>query len=549
MGNDKKDLLYYSSMIQNCYLLHPTLLETLTLKTSKAKKTDQISIIKKNDNPLPYIEFYIEFEHDIIAWRNHDYTWCDLTKERISNEYSSKILVLANGTYVSSASNTGLWIFEGDKSNRIKWILKHPDLTPVFTYSKNDERIFVNSFAPENYNLKLLYSENSVPEISRSKIPFTPIICFTDHCDFDTKQSLDKQLAFFNKNNIRVTKGFFINFFSKRPENASYSKCPDEIKTFNSSGHELAYHSLTQSIRKLAEGIDEFKKFSPPIKNITTWIDHGHQPYNLTYINRRELNEVDWAELMNSKNITNLWSYLDSGTASKGIINQLNPEHFTTKRAILSQKGIINKSRFYFRTYLFYSGNEALIIRYRKIANLIKSLIQKKNISSAIKLVPNIFNIILPLLKNIFLKSKRETPFRYARFAPVTFKHKIGEHWFNMFQTVEVTDFEATFSKENLSLLIKEKGMLITHNYFSSPLDHQKGKLFDDENISLSNEENFMHLGKLIKNKDIWNPTVNELISHFNKILDTTFEYDSDTNQILAKNKAADVTIRYISYE
>ena len=154
---------------------------------------------KKNDNKLPFIEFCLEFEHDIIAWRNHDYTWCDMSKERIANTYSPKILVLANGTYVSSSCSTGLWVFEGNESNRIKWILKHPDLTPKFTYSQNDERVFTTSFNPENYELELLYSRDSALEISRSKIPFTPILCFTDHCDFDTKKSLEKQLAFFDK--------------------------------------------------------------------------------------------------------------------------------------------------------------------------------------------------------------------------------------------------------------------------------------------------------------------------------------------------------------
>ena len=351
------------------------------------------------------------------------------------------------------------------------------------------------------------------------------------------------------KNDIKVTKGFFTNYFSKRLDNSSYSKHKGEIKAFSASGHELAYHSLTQSIRALEEGIKEFKEFNPPLSNISTWIDHGHQPYNLTYINKRGLNESEWADLMKANNITNLWTYLDSGTGNKGIINQLNPEHFTVKKVIASQNGGLNKLKFYFRTYLFYSGNEKLILRYRKIASLAKAIIQRKKILSILNLIPNILKIVPPLLKNYFFKSKRKAPFRFARFAPTIFRYKIGEHWFNMFQTVEVTDFESTFSKENIAILIEEKGMLIAHNYFSSPLSHQKGKLFSNDNISSINEENFSHLGRLIKNKLIWNPTVGELISYFNEVTSTRFEYDSNSNKIVAKNKANDVAIRYISYE
>jgi len=57
--------------------------------------------------------------------------------------------------------------------------------------------------------LALLFPLDEGIEISRSKIPFSAIACFTDHCDFDTLRNLKQQRQFFKTYNIRITKGFF----------------------------------------------------------------------------------------------------------------------------------------------------------------------------------------------------------------------------------------------------------------------------------------------------------------------------------------------------
>lgn len=63
--------------------------------------------------------------------------------------------------------------------------------------------------------LELLFPKQCI-EISCSKVPFSAIACFTDHCDFDTLENLKTQRTFFKKHEIKVTKGFFINHFSKK---------------------------------------------------------------------------------------------------------------------------------------------------------------------------------------------------------------------------------------------------------------------------------------------------------------------------------------------
>lgn len=48
----------------------------------------------------------------------------------------------------------------------------------------------------------LLFTKADAIEISRSKIPFSAIACFTDHCDYDTLPNLKLQRQLFAKTNI-----------------------------------------------------------------------------------------------------------------------------------------------------------------------------------------------------------------------------------------------------------------------------------------------------------------------------------------------------------
>ena len=533
-------------MIKKIYFSNKLLKDSMSISYKLENNTIYLSLKKNKNITVPKIEFHIEFEKPIISWRNFDYKWVDTKKERSANDHSPKILVLSDGNHVISSKNIGLWHYEPKSKNEIKWVLKHQLLTPLFKYNKNGGRDFINEFTIENFEFKLLFTKDSVPEFSRSKIPFSPIICFTDHCDFDNNDNLKKQLAFFKSHNIKITKGFFLNSFSKRKDNSSYERDKQIISEFIKNDNELAYHSLTQSIRNEDEAMAEFFNFTPPFSNINTYIDHGYQPYNYTLIDNKKDTLEKWTKNLFDKSIKNLWTYLDSGTSGLSIINQINPEHFTPKRILSLKKPLKEKFKFFFRTYLFFSGNEKLLLNYRNIASLIKQLLYNKKVFNIFPLFVYIIKVFFPIVKGL-LFSKKDT-FKYAKYSPLIFKNKIGKIEFNMFQTVEVTNFEDTFSKINLDILQNENGVIICHNYFSSPLPHQKGKLFQNGSVSKINQENFNYLGNLITQQKIWNPTVSELIEQYNKNLQLCYSFN-ENKKIIIENINPEIHTRYIKYD
>ena len=106
-----------------------------------------------------------------------------------------------------------------------------------------------------------------------------------------------------------------------------------------------------------------------------------------------------------------------------------------------------------------------------------------------------------------------------------------------------MTNFEKTFSKKNVDLLIQETGAIIAHCYFSSPLKHQKGKLFKENKISKKNDENFSYINSKIKNNEIWNPTISELIDYTIKTSEIEFYLSDGEIKI-----NTEIAVRYIQY-
>jgi len=533
-------------MIKNCHIDALASHNVFAVSTEKTDREICIKVRKQKALTVESLVLIVDFDQPIVAWRGQDYQWNDnMSKELFSNDYAPKILVLKDGTHVLSSKNLGSWMYSPKKPNQLRWVLKHPRLTPVISYDKASNRRIRCTFAAQDYNLTLLFTKEPVPEFSRSKVPFSPIICFTDHCDFDTNDSLKKQLAFFKKHNLRVSKGFFLNHFSKRQNNSSYKFDAAIIDQFHKEGHELVYHSLTQSIRDKKSAIDEFSNFKAPTRFKTeTWIDHGYQPYNFTKRQDTGINDQEWADTLRINDVKNLWTYLDSGTASQGIINQLNPEHFTLSR-IRSQKEL--GFRFLFRTAMFFAGGEKMLMTYRKFAKSTKNLLYRKKLNAIIPGVTSGFKALWFLFLSLSSSKKRNTPFTNAQYAPFIFRHEVGSHTFMLFQTVEVTDFENSFSPENLDLLCKENGAIIVHCYFSSPLKHQSGKLFNGDEISSQNDKNFSYLHTLITEGKIWNPTVSQLIKQHRHNLEIEYFFDEISNKIVTKNQA-ETAIRYIKY-
>ncbi len=202
-------------------LLSKSTKEIRNLKVLENKLVIDFTNAIENSNSF---DLEIEFKSKIIGFRNHDYTWQNLNNDRIANEYTPKIIKLEDGNYVQANINQGIW--EINKKNPYQLIWKfNPEFSKPITeyvgptaqkriYQANNKVVFLE-------NPTLLFSKNGALEISRSAIPFSAIACFTDHCDFDTAQNLKLQRQLFKESNIKVTKGFFINHFSKRSDNAS----------------------------------------------------------------------------------------------------------------------------------------------------------------------------------------------------------------------------------------------------------------------------------------------------------------------------------------
>lgn len=485
----------------------------------------------------------IEFISKIIAFRNHDYTWKDVNSDRIANEYTPKIIKLEDGTYVQANINQGIW--EVHKKNPYKLIWKfNPEFSkPVTEYvgPTAQKRIYqANSKSVFLENPTLLFSKNGALEISRSKIPFSAIACFTDHCDFDTLDNLKLQRQLFSETNIKVTKGFFLNHFSKRNDNASYENNKEELDLWANDGHEMCYHSLSQSIKSDEESFSDFENFETPY-NSKVWIDHGFQPYNFTLFTKNTIDKSVYENQLFSKNINTLWNFIDSGSATKGVINQLNTTHFTLNSFSKGIKNFSFKTRMIqlFKNIIFhYDNDEKRVRNYIDTITHTKSVLKKRKLNSLFPLLKNAFPLLRPVFKVVFFwNSVKNKPYKVAQYAPLVFKHTIAAKEFYVFQTIEMVDFKKALHQQNINSLIDEAGIFIAHTYFSVDMKHYSGKLFQSEGkFDEKVVANFKYLGSKIAENIIWNPTLSELIGHFDALDKTIISVDENGNLYLKNN-------------
>lgn len=490
-------------------------------------------------------DLVITFTSAIKSFRNHDYTWVDGKQNRIAGEWVPKILLLENGYYVQPNQNKGYWEIHSKKSNVLLWRFNPEYSKPltVYTGSKN-ERVLAEAQTTlsKDIALTLLFSNQNAIEFSRSPEPFVPVVCFTDHCDFDTVDSLKIQRAFFQQHQVKVTKGFFLHHFSKRSDNASYENDQAELQLWLSDGHELAYHSLSQSLKKDEEAFADFYQFTPPFDQCPTWIDHGYQPYNFSLYQNKDLNERTYAAALHEKNIRILWNYIDSGTATLGVINQLNPADFTLQRFNKGTQNLGFKSRIgvLFKNILFhYYADEARILQYKGLAASFKKMLQQKKAALFFQFLRNLTAVAVPLLKVLlFWSYHKSKPYKLARYTPILFKHQIADKTFFVFQTLEMVDFRAALHPKNIDKLIQEKGLFIAHTYFSVPMAYHTGRLFKTPNtIDEKVEANFQYLAQKIRNKEVWNPTVKQLVDFLSTFETVVLDLDAQ-GKIIAVNSA-----------
>lgn len=502
----------------------------------------EIDIFRFIPENSPGFDIQIDFSFPIAQFRNHDYTWIDVDSDRMATEFSPKAIRLSNGMYVQANIASGIWEVHKKKKNRLLWRFRANDAYPVAKYSGTENKKHIKN---ADFKIKfhetpaLLFSKTNAVECSRSKIAFTAIAVFTDHCDFDTPDNLKIQREFFAAAGIRITKGFFLNHYSKRTDNASYEKDKAELEKWKDDGHELCYHSLSQSIKPDAESFSDFRKFTPPFPGCVTWIDHGYQPYNVSLFENSGLERKEYENVLKKNDISIIWNYVDCGTASSGVINQLNRNHFTLGKFLKGNSGlpVIKQMQLMAKHIIFqYYGDDKSILTYKKATLLFKNLIYKKKVLVVFPLLVNAVAVLLRMLKVGFSwNSAKNKLFRHAKFTPILFRHTISKEEFYVFQTVEMTDFIASLSDDNIESLIMEKGVVIAHTYFSVPMDYHTGKFLSYGQVNEKVASNFRSLGEKIKNNRIWNPTLSELADYW-----SNFEkYSLDINEcdeIIVKN-------------
>jgi hypothetical protein len=485
-------------------------------------------------------DFEITFQNNIKQIRNSDYQWISPNNDFIATSIAPKILKLANGFFVQPNSTIGVWEFNKKHKNKIIWRFNHPDASVITKYQGSSYKKKYCPILPQNIiePLALLFSKVGAIEFSRSKIPFSAVACFTDHCDFDTPENLKQQRHLLRESGVKVTKGFFLNHFSKRSDNASWQNNADELKNWLVEGHELAYHSLSQSIKSDEESKIDFVNLKQ-VENVVSWIDHGFQPYNFSlFENTKIVSHSFYFEKLASEKITTLWNYIDSGTSTMGVLNQLNPNHFTLNKFWKGNKeaAILNRiQRFIKNCFFHYYADETLIDNYKSISQNIKNIFFKCKFKEIPRLFQNGTKVFFPLLKIVvFWNRLKNEPYRFAKYNSIVFRYTENKKVFMIFQTLEMLDFTKSLSPQNIDLFIQEKGLFIAHTYFSVPLDYHLGRMFlTEDTMDKKVADNFNYLGQKIKSKDIWNPTLNELVVFLANFENVVLDVDATGNIVV----------------
>lgn len=485
--------------------------------------------------PLPHrFVLVLTFSKPIIQLRNHDYRWVSTNDDLLIPEYANKILQLADGTYVQGSITQGIWEYQKKSPNTLFWHFHPADAEALTVYKgENNLKTRVGAQSVSLTHLPtLLFSKSGALELSRTPIPFVGIVCFTDHCDYDTEQNLETQRVFLKEVGIKVTKGFFLHHFSKRATNASWEHQAQELKLWQTDGHELAYHSLSQSIKSARESASDFSAFQPPFSPLPVWIDHGFQPYNWSTYQNNEYANTAFESVMERHGITTFWNYMDTGRVSNGVVNMLNVNQFTlvafhkSIRHLPWLKRIENRVK----NIIFYADNSAQRIdHYMRALARIREFLHSKHPKELIAFIRHFFPVIFKVAQfELGIGIKKNQPYPLARFGPVFFKHQQGNIRYTVFQSVELVDFSQGLTPESIDLLRQEAGVLIAHTYFAVDMEHHTGRLLVNEiTIASLPNQNLRYLGQCINQQQLWNPTLSELVEAWNMFNSVTLEIDA----------------------
>ncbi len=499
------------------------------------------------------LKVIFEFLFPIVLWRNHDYRWVDVSRRRLANFHSPKALMLKNGQKVVAGETTGLWEYDPKHPKRLTWIVADKWLSPMFRYDEKDKKHFVEpEFVPEEpMTFSLLFTKGQIPEFSRSRVPFSAILNFSDHCDFDSLELMELQRGLFKKCQIRVSKGAFLFHHSKRAFNVSVEHNSDELQLWKEDGHELCYHSLSQSIRPDKGWQADFEAFENAGHRWPTWIDHAFQPYNLTKMASSGYDSEDWARRMQAAGIHYLWNYLDAGHSGKGVVNQLDVSQFSLRSYVRNALKTINPASLtsLLRTYILYFSDESSRQNYSMLVNNLRRKLWMKSLEGASGLVLGLLFLLGRLLRMLLDTSKREVLPEWQKYAATFFPVNLEKSDFWVFQTVEVHDFIRTFSEENLKLLTASSGICLAHTYFADDDLQKQGRMFFNKaGIWMPGiEETFQRIGNLAAKGELWLASIAEIAEYFDTFQHLRFDVDDRGNisHYMEKTGLA-IEVRYV---
>jgi hypothetical protein len=499
------------------------------------------------------LKIILEFSSPIVLWRNHDYSWVNVTQRRLANFYSPKALMLKNGQKVVAGETKGLWEFNPKHPKRLSWIIADKWLSPMFQYDEKDNKVFVNpGFTLDGLlTFTLLFTRGKIPEFSRSRIPFSAILNFSDHCDFDSLELMELQRGLFKKSKVRVSKGAFLFHHSKRAFNVSLERNADELQLWKEDDHELCYHSLTQSIRPDKGWQKDFEAFENGRHFWPTWIDHAFQPYNLTKMVSSGYETEDWARRMQEAGVSHLWNYLDAGHSGKGVINQLDTSQFSLRSYVnnaLNEKSLTSVASL-LRTYILYFSGDHSKQNYSLLVSNIRRKLWKKSPKGAWGMLRGLLFLFGQFIRILIDACKKEVLPAWHKYSPTMFPVCLGKSNFWFFQTVEVHDFNSTFSKDNLKLLIASSGICLAHTYFADDDPQKQGRMFLNKSGEWMPgiEETFQRIGDSATKGELWLATITEIANYFDTFQYLRFDVDERGNIIHYMEKSGlDIAVRYV---
>jgi hypothetical protein len=446
-------------------------------------------------------------------FRTYRYTWERSNRIHIASPLCPKILRFADGTYLMANTCLGSWVYDPSNPRELRWVLLGREVQPFFIFTQDGTRSWLESGGkiPAGKVFRLLKTGQPV-EPSFSRIPFSPVVVFTDHCDFDSDRLLVRQRELFDKHGIRVTKGVFLKKHSHKGEwNSAYEGNESEYSRWVSDGHELCYHALSQSRLPNPELQDRlYRDFSAPVPGddqFRTWIDHGYQRYNLSKSKGME-ELMERLSHLSVKGVRNVWNYYDVAEAVDSL-NMLDYRQMSPLR-ILASGGRTLSDRL--RILIFFNSGESGLLRYRSLAGRLKQ-------GGRVRFIRNAFEMARLLIES-FRGHGSDIRLRNAQSLFPSTREGV-----TAFQSIIVKDFVKAFGKPYRRLK-EEFGLAIVHTYFSFLEGHHGSTLFlnPEGEVSIEVERVLESLGRDIKEGRVWNPTLDEFAEYHRILLRFDFE-------------------------